>query len=58
MDDLVAYLINAKSIPNVVGLPIETALGGIEFADKLLDPTYNETVETMLTVPYKKYNNT
>eukprot|EP01035_Chromulina_nebulosa_P067783 gene67783-92870_t len=41
-------LINAKSIPNVVGLPMVTAFGGMEFADKLLDPTYYETVESML----------
>lgn len=48
-------LINAKSIPNVVGLPMETALGGMGFADKLLDPAYYETVESMLTKLYKKY---
>eukprot|EP01036_Dinobryon_divergens_P042261 gene42261-56139_t len=48
-------LINAKSIPNVVGLPMVTALGGMGFADKLLDPTYYETVESMLTKLYKKY---
>ena len=48
-------LINAKSIPNVVGLPMVTALEGMGFADKLLDPTYYETVESMLTKLYKKY---
>eukprot|EP01034_Spumella_vulgaris_P034740 gene34740-42849_t len=48
-------LINAKSIPNVVGLPMVTALGGMGFADKLLDPTYYEVVESMLTKLYKKY---
>ena len=48
-------LINAKSIPNVVGLPMATALGGMGFADRLLDPTYYETVEAMLTKLYKKY---
>eukprot|EP01035_Chromulina_nebulosa_P005443 gene5443-7385_t len=31
-------LINAKSIPNVLDLPMATALGGMGFADKLLDP--------------------
>jgi len=36
-------LINAKSIPNVVGLPMDTALGGMGFADKLLEPQYYET---------------
>ena len=48
-------LINAKSIPNVVGLPMATALGGMGFADRLLEPTYYETVEAMLTKLYKKY---
>ena len=32
-----------------------TALASMTFADKLLDPTYYETVETMLTKLYKKY---
>eukprot|EP01030_Chromulinospumella_sphaerica_P034290 gene34290-biopygen6011 len=32
-----------------------TALGGMGFADKLLDPTYYEVVESMLTKLYKKY---
>jgi hypothetical protein len=48
-------LINAKSIPNVVGFPMYTALGGMGFADKLLEPQYYETVESMLTKLYKKY---
>jgi len=48
-------LINAKSIPGVVGLPMITALGGMGFADRLLEPAYYETVESMLTTLYKKY---
>ena len=53
--DCLDDLINAKSIPNVVGLPMETALGSMRFQNKLLDPSYYETVESMLTVLYKKY---
>jgi hypothetical protein len=46
---------NATSIPGVVVLPMATALATMTFADRLLEPTYYETVEAMLTKLYKKY---